>query len=113
MNLGAGASGRQPSMRICLRHRLVVALFDVLASSFLAFAQGGSASPSGAVAGRVSDQSGGVLPDVVVTLTGTANRGRPSREDEPGRPLLSQLVTRQVEPASGRFCKPLDERSAG
>ena len=48
---------------------LVVALLACLLASTPAFAQGGGASSTGTITGKVSDSSGGVLPGVTVNAT--------------------------------------------
>src|SRR3982750_3539935 len=54
-----------------MKVRGVKVLFAVIAACLLAtapaFAQGGGASTTGSIAGKVSDTSGGVLPGVTVT----------------------------------------------
>ena len=47
----------------------VCALATVLAGSDGAFAQGGGASSTGTIQGRVADSQGAVLPGVTVTAT--------------------------------------------
>ena len=53
----------------------VVALGLVLASSGVSFAQGGGASSTGTIQGRVSDAQGAVLPGVTVTATSPSMPG--------------------------------------
>jgi hypothetical protein len=53
----------------------VVALALALFGTEAAFAQGGGASTTGVIQGRVSDTSGGVLPGVTVTATSPALMG--------------------------------------
>ena len=47
---------------------LVVAMLACLLASTHAFAQGGGASTTGSINGKVADTSGGVLPGVTVTV---------------------------------------------
>jgi Carboxypeptidase regulatory-like domain len=50
----------------------LLALLVTLSFSVPAFAQGGGASSTGTIQGRVSDSQGAVLPGVTVTATGPA-----------------------------------------
>src|SRR4030095_16526730 len=52
--------------------RRVLAVLVMLVSSAPAFAQGGGASSTGTIQGRVQDAQGAVLPGVTVTATGPA-----------------------------------------
>jgi len=54
---------------------LVVALAVCLIASTHAFAQGGGASSTGSINGKVADSSGGVLPGVTVTATSPSLMG--------------------------------------
>ena len=53
----------------------LLALLVVLSFSAPAFAQGGGASSTGTIQGRVSDSQGAVLPGVTVTATSPAALG--------------------------------------
>src|SRR6185295_12406810 len=56
--------------------RLVVAILaGCLLASTHAFAQGGGASTTGSINGKVADSSGGVLPGVTVTATSPSAMG--------------------------------------
>ena len=56
---------------------LVVALLAVcLLASTTAFAQGGGASTTGSINGKVVDTSGGVLPGVTVSATSPSAKSR-------------------------------------
>lgn len=48
------------------------AVLTILAAPSSVYAQGGGASATGTISGRVADSAGGVLPGVTVTLTGPA-----------------------------------------
>src|SRR2546427_12643143 len=64
---------------------VVVALLAVcLLASTHAFAQGGGASTTGSINGRVSDSSGGVLPGVTVTVTSSSMMGVQSSVTDSG-----------------------------
>ena len=65
--------------------RLVVALLAVcLLASTHAFAQGGGASTTGSINGKVADSSGGVLPGVTVTATSPSAMGVQSSVTDTG-----------------------------
>src|SRR5262245_26952362 len=55
--------------------QLVVALAVCLIASTHAFAQGGGASSTGSINGKVADSSGGVLPGVTVSATSPSMMG--------------------------------------
>ena len=58
--------------------RLVLAMLAVsLLASTHAFAQGGGASTTGSINGKIADSSGGVLPGVTVTATSPSDDGLP------------------------------------
>jgi hypothetical protein len=61
-------------MRVLTRWT-ALALFAVLVGTVPAWAQGGSASQTGSINGRVTDSSGAVLPGVTVTITSPALMG--------------------------------------
>ena len=72
----------------------VCALAAVLAGSDGASAQGGGASSTGTIQGRVADAQGAVLPGVTVTATQTATGlVRTAVTDENGAYLISNLPT--------------------
>ena len=54
---------------------LVVAMLACLLASTHAFAQGGGASTTGSINGKVADTSGGVLPGVTVTASSASLMG--------------------------------------
>src|SRR4029077_20091550 len=56
-------------------HLVVAVLAVCLLASTHAFAQGGGASTTGAIQGKVSDSSGGVLPGVTVSATSPSSMG--------------------------------------
>ena len=58
--------------------RVLAALLVALAFGAPAFAQGGGASSTGTIQGRVSDAQGAVLPGVTVTLSGAGVAGTPT-----------------------------------
>ena len=58
------------------RFQIVLAMLAVaLLASASAFAQGGGASTTGSINGKVADSSGGVLPGVTVTATSPSLMG--------------------------------------
>src|SRR5262245_19124537 len=63
---------------------LVVALALCLVASTHAFAQGGGASTTGSINGKVADSSGGVLPGVTVSATSPAMMGVQSSVTDTG-----------------------------
>ena len=56
-------------------HLVVAVLAACLLASTHAFAQGGGASTTGSINGKVADSSGGVLPGVTVTATSPSSMG--------------------------------------
>ena len=67
------------------RFQLVVAVLAVcLLASTHAFAQGGGASTTGSINGKVSDSSGGVLPGVTVSATSPSSMGIQSSVTDTG-----------------------------
>jgi len=65
--------------------RLIVAMLAVcLLASTHAFAQGGGASTTGSINGKVADNSGGVLPGVTVTATSPSAMGVQSSVTDTG-----------------------------
>jgi hypothetical protein len=67
------------------RFHLVVAVLAVcLLASTHAFAQGGGASTTGSINGKVSDSSGGVLPGVTVSATSPSSMGVQSSVTDTG-----------------------------
>src|SRR3954467_13293210 len=56
-------------------HLVVAVLAACLLASTHAFAQGGGASTTGSINGKVADASGGVLPGVTVTATSPSAMG--------------------------------------
>src|SRR4029453_1102847 len=56
-------------------HLLVAMLAVCLLAPSYAFAQGGGASTTGSINGKVADSSGGVLPGVTVTATSPSAMG--------------------------------------
>src|SRR5580704_11098543 len=67
------------------RFHLVVAVLAVcLLASTHAFAQGGGASTTGSIQGKVADSSGGVLPGVTVTTTSPSSIGVQSSVSDSG-----------------------------
>ena len=77
---------------------LVVAMLAVcLLASTYAFAQGGGASTTGSINGKVADSSGGVLPGVTVTATSPSAMGVADIGDRHGRQLpLSGAASRHL-----------------
>ena len=70
---------------------LVVALLAVcLLASANAFAQGGGASTTGSINGKVVDSSGGVLPGVTVTATSPSAMGVQTSVTEPAATTASR-----------------------
>src|SRR5262245_56964613 len=63
---------------------LVVALAACLLAATHAFAQGGGASSTGSINGKVSDSSGGVLPGVTVSATSPSMMGVQSSVSDSG-----------------------------
>src|ERR1019366_7542352 len=73
---GSSSLGRGGSFMKCRGLHLVVAVLAAcLLTSSYAFAQGGGASSTGSINGKVSDSSGGVLPGVTVTTTSPSLMG--------------------------------------
>jgi carboxypeptidase family protein len=66
------------------RFHLVVAVLAACLLASTAFAQGGGASTTGSINGRVSDSSGGVLPGVTVTVTSPSAMGVQSSVTDAG-----------------------------
>ena len=60
-------------MKRCLGGLLIAALMLAVASP--AFAQGGGASSTGTIQGRITDAQGAVLPGVTVTATSPSALG--------------------------------------
>ncbi len=56
-------------------HLVVAVLAACLLASTHAFAQGGGASTTGSINGKVADSSGGVLPGVTVSATSPSSMG--------------------------------------
>ena len=56
-------------------HLVVAVLAACLLASTHAFAQGGGASSTGTINGKVADASGGVLPGVTVSITSPSMMG--------------------------------------
>src|SRR5690348_9716670 len=54
---------------------LVVAILALCSTASVAFAQGGGASTTGSINGKVGDTSGAVLPGVTVSATSSALMG--------------------------------------
>ena len=63
---------------------LIVAVLAACLLASAAFAQGGGASTTGSINGRVSDSSGGVLPGVTVTVTSSSMMGVQSSVTDSG-----------------------------
>ena len=65
-------------------HLVVAVLAACLLASTHAFAQGGGASTTGSINGKVADSSGGVLPGVTVTVTSPSMMGVQSTVTDTG-----------------------------
>src|SRR5437879_10478619 len=64
--------------------QLVVAALAVCLIASPAFAQGGGASTTGSINGKVADSSGGILPGVTVTVTSPSLMGVQSSVTDAG-----------------------------
>src|SRR6266487_5255482 len=64
--------------------KLVVAVLAACLLASSAFAQGGGASTTGSINGKVADSSGGVLPGVTVTVTSPSLMGVQSSVTDTG-----------------------------
>src|SRR3982074_1363183 len=65
-------------------HLVVAVLAACLLASTHAFAQGGGASTTGSINGKVADNSGGVLPGVTVSATSPSSMGIQSSVTDAG-----------------------------
>src|SRR6476661_8402066 len=65
-------------------HLVVAVLAVCLLASTHAFAQGGGASTTGSINGKVADSSGGVLPGVTVSATSPSSMGVQSSVTDTG-----------------------------
>jgi hypothetical protein len=65
-------------------HVIVAVLAACLLASTHAFAQGGGASTTGSINGKVADTSGGVLPGVTVSATSPSSMGVQSSVTDSG-----------------------------
>src|SRR5262245_36332455 len=72
--VGTGSQGPAPIRRKSMSRwtRVMLALLVALSFSASALAQGGAASSTGTIQGRVADAQGAVLPGVTVTATSAA-----------------------------------------
>src|SRR5215468_12248424 len=64
--------------------QLVVAVLAACLMASTAFAQGGGASTTGSINGKVADTSGGVLPGVTVSATSPSSMGVQSSVTDSG-----------------------------
>ena len=79
---------------------LVVAILAACLLAAPAFAQGGGASTTGSINGKVADSSGGVLPGVTVSATSASLMGVQTSVTDDCTPIIDELVALTVTPGS-------------
>ena len=79
---------------------IVVALAACLLASTHVFAQGGGASTTGSINGKVADSSGGVLPGVTVTAASSSLMGVQTSVTDTGGKIVGRRIDLYVANAA-------------